>query len=84
MATPRWREKSSSVDRLETGTVQDDSSESEGETEAVKSFHRRISTNKDIKTTVSSIKTPAKVGANDQSLIIDFCQRPTDTSYSLE
>ena len=56
-----WSEKSSSVDKLDGTTTMDDSSDSEGEAEAAKSFHRRISTNKEIKTTVSTTETCLKV-----------------------
>ena len=55
MATQSWREKLGPVDKLDENTTQDDSSDSEGEAEPAKSFHRRISTNREIKTTVSNL-----------------------------
>lgn len=44
-----------SEDKLSEMPGQDESSESEGETEPTKSFHRRISTNKELKTTVGGV-----------------------------
>lgn len=43
-----------SVPGAEVRDVDGDSSESDGETEPAKSFHRRISTNKEIKCSVRS------------------------------
>lgn len=42
-----------SVEKLSGMASQADSSDSEGETEPAKAFHRRISTNREIKTSVS-------------------------------
>lgn len=43
--------------KLENAQNGEDSSESENETEPVKSFHRKLSTNRDIKTAVSCVLT---------------------------
>lgn len=47
-----WKAKRSSKEKSKELPSQDDSSESEIETEPAKAFHRRISTNKEIKTSV--------------------------------
>ena len=44
------------TEKDKTKDKNDDSSESEGESEPAKSFHRRVSTNKEIKTSVSAVK----------------------------
>ncbi|KAK2151390.1 hypothetical protein LSH36_365g05031 [Paralvinella palmiformis] len=54
MATSAWGRMVASVEKLSEFPTQDDSSESEAEPEPAKSFHRRISTNKDIKSSVSA------------------------------
>ncbi len=47
--------------------VGDDSSESDGETEPAKSFHRRFSTNKNIKSSVSELDSPVSGRAHTWS-----------------
>lgn len=54
MAATRGRRGSSRVmSEFSSVTTTEDSSDSDGEFEPAKAFHRRISTNKEIKTTVS-------------------------------
>lgn len=53
MATSR-QQTSATAKKVVDYTGQDESSDSDGETEPARIFHRRISTNKDIKTSVSS------------------------------
>ena len=52
-ARRRKQSTEDSVENMPETSTQDDSSESEAETEPAKAFHRRISTNREIKTTVS-------------------------------
>ena len=62
MATSDGGRMVASVEKISANTTQDDSSESEAEPEPVKAFHRRISTNKDIKTSVSGTYFLSDVG----------------------
>ena len=55
MATARWRHGRNVCEKDVETTTHDDSSESDGETEPAKAFHRRISTNKSIKTKVGVV-----------------------------
>ena len=61
MAASSLTGPSSSVENLAEMQHQDESSESEPETDPTKSFHRRISTNKELKSTVSDRNSVGKL-----------------------